>query len=360
MLPGVSNFRLAAKVLRFACESALVCLAAHAQPLRSPWGTVTVDAKASAFACPAALPLPKVLVFNGYYIDAHHSVIDPRAKAVYEADSRANELFLKRIGQAADGYQVNHSESAAACAFSLLQTAAQEQAFSVAHLGTNGARDGFYVQGFYLDGLALAYLKVRPSSAGSSQQRAEIQVWLLSIALSVEGFYDDMAREDAGDGHNNLTYWGALGVSATGIVTERGDLFDWGIGVYRRATKQIASDGTLPLEMDRAARALHYHLFAVAPLVMIAELGERNGLLLYEEDNGALQRLVKRTINGLVDPAYFAEKTNIAQEMPSELDGAVIGWAVPYEVRYPDPVLASLLAKASSTSNWQLGGNPPE
>jgi hypothetical protein len=72
----------------------------------------------------------------------------------------------------------------------MLQRAAQEEAFSVAHLGRNGARDGFYVQGFYLDGLALAYLKVRPSSLGTNQQRSEIESWLLQIALSVEKFYD--------------------------------------------------------------------------------------------------------------------------------------------------------------------------
>ena len=359
MVAGVNKVRPSIHVLWFACWLVLVCLTAPAQILRSPWGAVRVDAKAPVSAC-APAPLPRLLVFNGYYTDAHHSVIDPKAKAVYEAASRANEMFVKRVGQAADGYQAQHSESAADCAFSLLQQAAQEEAFSVAHLGANSARDGFYVQGFYLDGLALAYLKVRSSSAGSSRQKTIIQAWLLQIALSVESFYGDMARENAGDGHNNLTYWGALGVSATGIATGRSDLFDWGIGVYRRATKQIAGDGTLPLEMDRAAKALHYHLFAVAPLVMIAELGERNGLHLYDENNGALQRLVKRTINGLVDPAYFAEKTHIAQEMPSELDGSVIGWAVPYETRYPDPVIASLLAKASSTSAWQLGGYPPE
>ena len=333
--------------------------AASAEALKSPWGPVSVVTTAPSIACTPVPSLPKVLVFNGYYVDAHHSIVDPQAKASYEAASRANEVFVKRIGRAADGYQVQHSESSAECTFSLLEQAAHEGAFSVAHLGKNGARDGFYVQAFYLDGLALAYLKVLPSSAGSSQQKAEIQAWLLDMATSVEDFYEKMARENAGDGHNNLTYWGALGVSATGIATNRRDLFDWGVGVYRQALRQIAGDGTLPLELDRAAMALHYHLFAVAPLVMIAELGESNGLHLYDENNGALHRLVKRSIDGLVNPSYFAEKTHIAQEMPSELDGRVIGWAVPYQARYPDPVLASLLKRASSTSNWQLGGLPP-
>lgn len=332
---------------------------ASAKDLKSPWSSVAVDAKAQIYPCAPAPPLPKLLVFNGYYTDVHHSIVNPQAEAAYRDASRANEEFVKRVGRAADGYQAGHSESAANCAFSLLSQAAEEGAFSTAQLGKQGARDGFYVQSFYLDGLALAYLKVRPSSAGSSTQRAEIQSWLISIALSVESFYDDMARQGAGDGHNNLTYWGALGVSAAGIASQRRDLFDWGVGVYKQALKQIAQDGTLPLELDRAAMALHYHLFAVAPLVMIAELGQCNGLDLYDEDNGALHRLVKRTAEGLVNPAYFAHRTHIAQQMPSNLDGSVIGWAVPYQARYPNPVLASLLGKASSTDNWQLGGLPP-
>lgn len=333
---------------------------ACAETLKSPWGAVIVDAKASAIPCAPAPSLPKELVFNGYYVDAHHSVADPQAKASYEAASRANEDFVRRVGSAADGYQTQHSASAAECALSLLRQASQEKAFSVAHLAPNGARDGYYVQGFYLDGLALAYLKMSPSSVGTNQQRSEIEAWLVQIALSVEKFYDDMAREHAGDAHNNLTYWGALGVSATGIATGRVDLFDWGVRVYRQALKEIASDGTLPLELDRAAMALHYHLFAVAPLVMIAELGESNGLHLYDENDGSLHRLVKRTVGGLSDPAYFQEKTRNTQQMPGQLDGRVIGWSVPYVARYPDQVLASLLARASSTSNWQLGGLPPK
>ncbi len=356
----MNSLRISAKLLCFVCWSILACFAASAEALRSPWHAVSIDAQAPAFACASAPSLPTLLVFNGYYTDAHHSVVDPAAKAAYEAASKANEEFVKLVGRAADGYQAQHSASAANCAFLLLQQAAHKRAFSLARLGANGARDGFYVQGFYLDGLSLAYLKVRPSAAGSRQQRAAIEAWLLHMALSVQTFYDGMILDNAGDGHNNLTYWGALGVSATGIATGRGDLFDWGVRIFRQATKQISADGTLPLELDRASMALHYHLFAVAPLVMLAELGKLNGLALYEEDDAALQRLVKRTVNGLVDSAYFAEKTQVAQELPSTLDGSVIGWAVPYEARYPYPALASLLAKASSTSNWQLGGLPPK
>src|ERR1017187_5437884 len=196
--------------------------------------------------------------------------------------------------------------------------------------------------------------RVRPGN------EIKVQSWLLQLAESTTDFFDAMARQNARDGHNNLTYWGALAVTATGIATNRQDLFDWGDAKYRAALIEISADGTLPLELGRAAMALHYHLFAVAPLVLIAELGRDNDLDLYAEDNGALHRLVKQTISGLLNPEWFTEKTHVAHELPSELDGSVIGWAVPYEARFPNPAISSLLRKASSTGYWQLGGLPPK
>jgi poly(beta-D-mannuronate) lyase len=44
---------------------------------------------------------------------------------------------------------------------------------------------------------------------------------------------------------------------------------------------EIQASGVLMREMARAGMALHYHLYALAPLIMIAELGEANGMDLY-------------------------------------------------------------------------------
>jgi poly(beta-D-mannuronate) lyase len=286
-------------------------------------GAVTTNSSAPISACAPPPGLPRLLTFNGYYIDVHHSVIDRQAKAAYEAASKANELFVRRVGRSADGYQADHSESAAQCALSLLYQAAEDRAFTIAQLGKGGARDGFYVQAFYLDGLSLAYLKVSNSRFVPSQQRSAIQAWLIPIADSVREFFDDMARQNAGDGHNNLAYWGALAVAATGIATDRHDLFGWGIGKYRLGVRQILDDGTLPLEMDRAAMALHYHLFAVAPLVLLAELGEVNGIDLYSENDDALHRLVQRTASGLKDPGLCSGDTQGIRRFSRRMGGSL-------------------------------------
>ena len=57
--------------------------------------------------------------------------------------------------------------------------------------------------------------------------------------------------------------------------------FDWAMAAYDNGVNQIRPDGTLPLEMARGRRAFHYHLYALAPLVLLAEFGEANQLDLY-------------------------------------------------------------------------------
>jgi len=87
--------------------------------------------------------------------------------------------------------------------------------------------------------------------------------------------------------------------------------------------------GTLPLEMARGSRALHYHLYALAPLVLLAEFGEANHMDLYARANGAVHRLVNTSVAGIQDPAPFAKATNVPQEVPKTISGGQIGWAPP-------------------------------
>jgi poly(beta-D-mannuronate) lyase len=43
---------------------------------------------------------------------------------------------------------------------------------------------------------------------------------------------------------------------------------------YDNGVLQIRPDGTLPQEMARGSRAPRYHLYALAPLVLLAEFGK--------------------------------------------------------------------------------------
>jgi poly(beta-D-mannuronate) lyase len=163
-------------------------------------------------------------------------------------------------------------------------------------------------------------------------------------------------RPSRTDNRNNHAYWAGLAVAAAGVATDDRALLEWGVDRYRRGVAEIAEDGALPLEMARRSRALHYHLFALAPLVMLAEIGEANGLPLYRERDGALHRLVGRVVAGLADPSGFAAAARADQETP-RLAGESAGWIEPYAARFADPAVRRLAAAARPIRSPRLGGD---
>jgi poly(beta-D-mannuronate) lyase len=136
-------------------------------------------------------------------------------------------------------------------------------------------------------------------------------------------------------------------------------MFDWCLVAYRNGIQQITPEGTLPDEMRRGQRALHYHLYAASPLVYQAEFGQINGINLYAENDGALKLLVQRATAGLAGSGFFDEKTGIKQDAPNGLPtGEEIGWAKVYVKRFPDAAISALIAKAPSLGYMYLGGLP--
>lgn len=137
-------------------------------------------------------------------------------------------------------------------------------------------------------------------------------------------------------------------------------MFDWAVGTYKDGVEQITPEGTLPLEMRRGQRALHYHLYAIAPLVYLAEFGEDNGVDLFAQNKFALRRLVDRSIAGLAGSGYFDREAGIKQDTPNGPPSAeAISWAKVYVKHFPDPQISALIAQAPSLSYMYLGGVPP-
>ena len=110
--------------------------------------------------------------------------------------------------------------------------------------------------------------------------------------------------------------------------------------------------------MDRRAKALHYHLFAVTPLVAMAELAAANRVDAYQENDGALRRLGQRALSGVTDPSFFASRAGIAQE-EIKRNADSLAWAGSFERRFPDPTVHKLLAELRSRHVNYLGGDPP-
>ncbi len=333
-----------------------VSVLAHAQSLRSPWDAHKIQLTDAAYNCPAPPPFSKTMYAESYYIDEHHSIIDPEKKLASEKATEAPTHLAQSATQAADAYLTKGSKPAAQCGYSLLTAAAQAQAWSD-EMPTGQAN---YEQKWLLSGTAIAYLKVRGSGVGTAEQDKVIQKWLGSLAARVRQYVEKKRSNPNSDAWNNHLYWAGLAVSAAGIAINNRDDFEWGLKAYKAGAAEIRDDGSLPREMARAGMALHYHLYSVAPLVMLAELGEANGIDLYAENHGSIHRLVRFCKEGLLDPGGVAKAAGVAQTMPAKISGTDVGWAVPYVKRFPDSQLSTLISQAQWTSFWQWGGLPPE
>jgi poly(beta-D-mannuronate) lyase len=255
----------------------------------------------TARACEAPPPAVIDIDANSYYTDKNHSVIDPVRKARNEAATRPVDAFLEAVARNASAYQAAPEAAPSAkggeaqCALQWLSAWAKGGAM----LGRMSSNQSYYTRKWALGGLALSYAKLKP--AADAGQRQLIEPWLKALA---EG---TVVHSDANKGvRNNHYYWEGLAVASVGAVTGDERFLAWGRKVFDHAMSQIAADGSLPLEMARASKALHYHSFAAEPLVMLASV--------LDVQSPKLDQLVRFTLQGIADPSGIEKATGITQE----------------------------------------------
>ncbi len=331
-------------------------LAAPLKPLLSPWDGKPIVQKDTPYPCPSLLHLSPDLVTDGFYQldDPTHSIIDPVRQEAYRKSADPVKAVGVAIVKAADDFRTTGSREAAQCAANRIIVLAQDKSLS----GKMSSSQAYYVQGWVVGAVAIAYLKVRANVEISAPQSTLIANWLDSVGVETKSFYDSHTLAHGANGNNHL-YWAGVELAAIGVAANNQPDFDWGMATYDNGVNQIRPDGTLPLEMARGSKALHYHLYALAPLVLLAEFGEANGLDLYTHANGALHRLVTTSVNGLKDPSLFEKATGVKQEVPRVITGDQIGWAPPYVRRFPNTELTRMIRSAPSLSVYYLGGLPP-
>lgn len=343
-----------------ALAAALLLLpsAARASRLRSPWDGHPVALTSAPYACPAIHPLSPDLTTSGFYSDKHGSIIDPaKWKAYAETAGPYKQLGIDVVN-AADAYRTTGSRAAVECAVQHMYAAAKEGVFT----GKMSSNQAYYVQGWVIGAVAIAYLKIRDTGLVPRGEQKQILAWIQEVVPQTIHYYEVREQKKSGDAANNHLYWAGVEVAAAGIAANNHKLFNWGIDTYHVGVAQIQPDGSLPREMRRGRRALHYHLYALAPLVYLAEFGEDNGLDLYAERDYAIKRLAKLSTDGLINNSYFVKATGIPQDLPPNgpLAAEQISWAKPYVARFPSPEISKLLAQAPSLSYMYLGGLPPE
>ncbi|KQQ47592.1 alginate lyase [Duganella sp. Leaf126] len=242
---------------------------------------------------------------NSYYTDTNHSVIDPARRAQNLASTEPVEQFLAGVARSASRYQASGRAPDAACALTWLEGWAGQRAM----LGKMSSEQAYFVRKWTLAGLALSYARVQ--AAATPAQKTAIAAWLATLAEAT------LVHADTRKGkRNNHYYWEGLAVTAVGAVTHKERFLAWGRRVFDHAMAQVAPDGSLPEEMARGVKALHYHAFAAAPLTMIASILDLRA--------PALDRLVQFTLAAVRDPSALVRATGVPQEPVDDLPFAVI------------------------------------
>ena len=349
-----------ARIVALGFAGLLICVApAFAQdrlrgPVDAAQRQAAIGKPLARFDC-AAPPMPiRDLDVERFYTDANSSIVDPAAYARLQATMRPLRDFNTRTTRMADAYLSSQpaNPSPARCLVGWFAHWAGNNAL----LGRMNGAQAEFERKWILASLALAYLNVREERTLDRGQRATIETWLARLARAVRAYPDSDPRRESS--RNNHIYWAGLAVAAAGIAANDRALFEWGIERYRLGIAQIGPDGVLPLELRRASKARHYHVFSLMPLVMLAELGLANGLDLYGERDGAIHRLARLVIDGLADDGVFQRLTGQAQDWTGgAFNGGMIAWGEAYHARFPNPALDLLMARHRPLRQPWLGGD---
>lgn len=296
---------------------------------------LTLWSSGATAACNITPPPETPLRADGFHADPRGSEIDPARKAARDRETAIYERVVRDVQASADAFALRGDAVAGQCAIAQLDAWAKAKPLS----GRLAPEQANYERSWYLAGFALAYLKLR--GAGAAETRARIENWFRAMADGSKAALD--AGEVPG---NNLLYWSGLALGAAGLATRSEPLDGRAWEILKQGLASVRPDGMLALELRRGRKALDYHAFAAAPLVLLAVMADARR---QPYDGEALARLGEAILAGIADPRPFRVATGDAQEMPAEWN---LAWLPVYRALVPGGVIP-----AHSSASHFLGGN---
>lgn len=310
----------------------------------------------TTFTCPKApAPFTGPLDFRSKYegSDSARSTLNPEADRAFREQTKAITDLERLVVQQVTRYQRDGDARRVACVADILSRWAQADALggdAVNHTGKSMRK--WALASLSSAWLQLQYAPTQPLRA-VPQQAKETEAWLGHLAdLTVKDWADLPLKKV-----NNHSYWAAWALMSSAVVTQRRDLFDHAIAIYRTAMSQVDGEGFLDNELRRRQRALSYHNYAIQPLMAIALFARANGVPASKNDDG-LHRLGERIIQSLDNPQAFTARTGEEQDMafvdkPTNL-AWLEGWCTLYTC---DSTLQQRIAALRPLQNTRLGGD---
>ncbi len=298
------------------CLAALPAGAEDAPALKPPFLLMKPEAvKKRDVDCPAApSPMQSLDLASKYGDDGpERDDIDEEAEKAFETAMEPLRDYAALVVRQANRFTGSGRSGDAGCAIGLLEAWAKAGA-----LANPKTKTAIFKLATTLSALSTAWLQVRMMAEPPA--RREIDQWLSARATLVRILMDASKARSMATGNHRA--WAGYGAAVTGVATGREDLLAWGEESYMRIVCGAEESGALPTEMRRGKKARDYHLFALAPLVMLAETAAANGRDLYAACGGKLHTILAFTITALDDPTAIAAEAG-AEQMPFQNDAAL-------------------------------------
>lgn len=318
---------------------------------------IASDAAAAGNCVATAKPVVNVDLPSRYKNDdKSRSEIDEDLNAEVEKSLAPIDGFIRDLAEMANRTaDKKKAKSAADCIFTNLAAWAKAEALTQAE-----TMNAHLALSSRIAGIASIYSRALTVKKPSAEGALLIGNWLGRLSEKQVLFFDTEAPPMAS--RNNHRAWAGLAAAQVGIITNRQGLVDWSARTNEMLICSANPDGSLPEEMKRKDKALHYQLHAVAPLVATARLLYKSRPNLLDQCAGKLDEIVSFTISSLRNPAIVSGLAGSEQSFQTgkeKLRPFQIAWLELYlTMRQNNREEATDLANSfRPLSNSFLGGN---
>ena len=318
-------------------------------------GAPASSAEEKPFTCPTVPAPVTALHFGSRYTDESktRSDLDEASNAEVNRALEPVEKFIGSLMRMANDALVEKNRARADCVLDWLDQWAAAGALT--DLETVNARLAIPARHA---GLAIALLQAETVGPLDPDKRARVVAWLTKAAGETRTFFEEDAPGNSGKA--NLRAWAGLSAAAIGRLDDNRDLLDWARVSFELVTCQASADGSLPLEMKRADRALNYQLHATAPLIVTAELLEVTGYDGYAACGGKLRTVAAFSLAAIQDPQIVQKITGKKQTFQNgkqKVEPFMLAWVEPLLRHETDAAAESFVAPFRPLSHAKLGGN---
>jgi poly(beta-D-mannuronate) lyase len=319
-------------------------------------GTTTpLPAEEKGFSCPT-VPTPVTqLTYGSRYTDDSktRSDIDEASNAEVDKALKPVESFIGELIKMSNTALIDNDKARAGCVLDWLAVWADADALG--NLKTMNVQ--LSVPARYA-GLAIALLQAESVTELDAGKRARVVAWLKKAAGGMVAFFDHEAPTNAA--RNNLRAWAGLAAAAIGRLDGDKALLDWAKGSFELVACQASPDGSLPLEMNRADKALNYQLHATGPLIVTADLLAATGYDGYAACGGKLMQIAAFSLKAVDDPAIvqaISGKEQTFQTGRQQVEPFMLAWVEPLLRHHPDEAISAYVDDLRPLAHAKLGGN---